>query len=48
MEYINYNKIGITKEYKKDITVYTECCCKNKLNDRKMDIPKVGLADLFK
>ena len=34
---INYNKIGIIKEYKTEITVYTECYCKNKLNDRKIE-----------
>ena len=34
---INYNKIGIIKEYKTKVTVYTECYCKNKLNDRKIE-----------
>ena len=34
---INYNKIGIIKEYKTEINVYTECYCKNKLNDRKIE-----------
>ena len=39
MESINYNKIGIgiVKEYKTEITVYTDCYCKNKLNDRKRE-----------
>ena len=27
---INYNEIGIIKEYKTEINVYTECYCKNK------------------
>ena len=34
---INYNEIGIIKEYQPEIKVYTECYCKNKLNDRKRE-----------
>ncbi len=30
MENINCNEIKFTVENKKDITVYTECYCKNK------------------
>ncbi len=37
MENFNHNKIGIIKEYKTEITVYTDCYCKTKLNDRKRE-----------